>query len=55
MDDEDDNSGSVKPQPHILLSYRSWRMEIIPAIKNQFMVTEEIVDDDLHEFEDTNI
>ena len=30
-------------------------MDIIPAIQNQFLMTEEIVDDDLHEFEDTVI
>ena len=30
-------------------------MDILPAIQNQFLMTDEIVDDDLHEFEDNNI
>ena len=48
-------SGGLKPASHQTLDYRHWRMDIIPAIQNQFLMTEEIVDDDLHEFEDTNI
>ena len=55
FDFDKEDSGDRKPPPHKLLSYENWRKEILPAIKNQFLKTEEIVDDDLHEFEDTMI
>ena len=37
------------------LDYKHWRIEMLPAIQNQFLMTEEIMDDDLHEFEDQDI
>jgi predicted DNA-binding WGR domain protein len=49
------DDGRAKPSSHSTLDYRHWRQDIIPAIQNQLIVTEEIVDDDLHEFEDTQI
>ena len=45
----------IKPASYMFLSYEKWRKEIIPAIQNSFMLTEEIADDDLHEFEDVDI
>lgn len=61
MDFDGDNSydegmsAGIKPPPHQSLDYKRWRTDIIPAINTQFLMTEEIVDDDLHEFEDTDI
>lgn len=45
----------LKPQSHQCLDYRRWRLDMIPAIQNQFLMTEEVADDDLHEFEDKDI
>ena len=45
-------SQAIKPSSHQTLNYRQWRMDILPAIQNQLLMTEEIDDDDLHEFEE---
>lgn len=44
-----------KPPSYQVLSYEKWRKEIFPAIQNSFLLSEEIADDDLHEFEDVDI
>ena len=48
-------ASGLKPQSHQCLDYRRWRLDMIPAIQNQFLMTEEVADDDLHEFEDKDI
>lgn len=53
--DDDDGVGGAKPASHSSLDYRRWRADILPAIQNRFLMTETIVDDDLHEFEDQDI
>ena len=46
-----------KPSPHMSIDYKSWRQSILPNIKKEFQLTEEIEDelDDLHEFESKDI
>ena len=55
QDESKENINGLKPQPHQALDYKHWRIEMLPAIQNQFLMTEEIMDDDVHEFEDQDI
>lgn len=46
---------SQKPPSHQVLDYKRWRQDIIPTLQSQCLLNEEIVDDDLHEFEAIDI
>ena len=46
---------SQKPPSHQVLDYKSWRQVIIPSLQSQCLLNEEIIDDDLHEFETIDI
>lgn len=43
-----------KPASHLSLNYFHWRQDILPAIQSQMLFADEIIDDDLHEFEEIN-
>jgi hypothetical protein len=46
---------SQKPPSHQVLDYKRWRQDIIPTLQSQCLLNEEIIDDDLHEFETIDI
>jgi len=60
MDFEDDNKYKKdqfqsKPNSHQFLDYKRWRVDILSKLNSKFLRAEEILDDDLNEFEDKDI
>jgi uracil-DNA glycosylase len=44
-----------KPNSHQFLDYKRWRVDILSKLNSKFLRAEEILDDDLNEFEDKDI